>query len=474
MTDALEERFLRVYCPTHKTTFAAAGGRIILCESGGEALSTDFPYDLSWEYCCVCRTYSPVDMLRGSKGRMECPVCNRRVVQRYLCDKCNLLSLEPDAPSHLKRFTLLPNGSQPPRCPGCLTGVNPSLQHHDCTDVEMEFFTARYTCPFCEEVIVEDERQGALAKKVSSTPSASLPSPKRNPSGQPPTQIVATQTRHREVPASGAPSSRPLVEQALPTWTRQLPPTDTPAPGKRSKKLIIAGAVVAVAVILYTAIVIRKMNTSALQEPAATKPAPSTVPPGMVAVLGGDFMMGRDDGDEYERPQHRVNVSPYYIDVYETTCEQYADFIRATGHSPPVTWKNSQYPQGAERRPVTGVNWDDATAYAKWAGKRLPSEEEWEFAARGNTGFRYPWGNAWKPGAANADNASTGGLAEVGRYEGTSPFGVFDMIGNAWEWTASDLKAYPGGQLPTKLLGDTKVIRGGSWKEGKEATTTYR
>jgi formylglycine-generating enzyme required for sulfatase activity len=199
-----------------------------------------------------------------------------------------------------------------------------------------------------------------------------------------------------------------------------------------------------------------------------------TDPAGMVYIPGGEFMMGRDNGDEYERPAHKVTVKPFLIDQYEETCEDYEKFVKATGHRAPSNWVNGNYAAGAARKPVTGVAWDDATAYAKWAGKRLPTEEEWEFAARGTDGRRYPWGNDWQRVSANADDASKA-LADVGSYKGASPYGVVDMVGNAWEWTASKLVAYPGGQLSKQIAGDVRVIRGGSYTESKdEATTTFR
>ncbi|MDX6558350.1 MAG: serine/threonine protein kinase, bacterial [Blastocatellia bacterium] len=209
----------------------------------------------------------------------------------------------------------------------------------------------------------------------------------------------------------------------------------------------------------------------------AAEPGNPKAPTGMVYVAGGEFLMGRDGkdgGDEYERPAHKVTVKPFFMDTNEVTRQQYQEFVNKTGHAAPAKWMNKHFPAGTGQLPVTDVTWDDANAYAKWAGKRLPTEEEWEFAARGTDGRRYPWGNDWQRGSANADGASKS-LADVGSYQGASPYGVMDMVGNAWEWTATKLVAYPGGQLPNAMPGDLRVIRGGSYTESKdEATTSYR
>ena len=214
--------------------------------------------------------------------------------------------------------------------------------------------------------------------------------------------------------------------------------------------------------------------------PAAGQPRPSpalpAAPEGMVYVPGGDFTMGRDDGDEYERPAHRETLKAFFIDAYEVTCGDYEKFVKEKSHPPPQGWKGSACPAGAARKPITGVTWGDAGAYCYARAKRLPTEQEWEFAARGTDGRRYPWGNEWRAGLANADGASNG-MVDVGRYpDGKSPFGAFDMVGNAWEWTASDIVPYPGGRLPRDLpTGQLKVIRSGSYESSKEhATTTYR
>jgi formylglycine-generating enzyme required for sulfatase activity len=200
-----------------------------------------------------------------------------------------------------------------------------------------------------------------------------------------------------------------------------------------------------------------------------------TAPIGMVYVPGGSFTMGRESGDDAERPPHQATVKPFFINAYEVTNEDYEKFVKATNHRPPSLWTNGTYPPAAGRKPVTGVTWDDATEYAQWAESRLPTEEEWEFAARGTDGRLYPWGNEWTQGSANANGVAEG-MTVVGGYKGTSPFGTADMVGNAWEWTSSAFKLYPGRGLPaSQPSGDLKVIRGGCYESNKDyATTTYR
>jgi serine/threonine-protein kinase len=200
-------------------------------------------------------------------------------------------------------------------------------------------------------------------------------------------------------------------------------------------------------------------------------------PPGMIFAPGGTFKMGRDDGDEHERPAHTVEVKAFFIDRNEVTNEEYQRFISATKRRPPAHWVGGKIPNGQMKLPVVNVSWSDANAYARWAKKRLPTEAEWEFAARGTDGRVYPWGAAWKPDYANAGQGKNARLFEAGRYPtGASPFGALDMCGNAWEWTASDFKDYPGRKTPSALAGSGfKVIRGGAYDATPiTSTTTYR
>jgi serine/threonine-protein kinase len=203
----------------------------------------------------------------------------------------------------------------------------------------------------------------------------------------------------------------------------------------------------------------------------------TAAPEGMVFVPGGVFKMGRDDGDELERPAHIVEIKSFFIDRNEVTNGEYQLFISATNRRAPAHWIGGKIPGGQMKFPVVNVSWSDANAYARWSKKRLPTEAEWEFAARGTGGRVYPWGNEWKPDYANAAQGKTGRLFDVGRYpSGVSPFGALDMSGSVWEWTASDFRDYPGRKIASSLAGSgLKVIRGGAYDaEPKNATTTYR
>jgi serine/threonine protein kinase len=222
-------------------------------------------------------------------------------------------------------------------------------------------------------------------------------------------------------------------------------------------------------------------NTTVNKTPAGnsnTRDSKPTPPDGMVFVEGATFTMGQDNAskaDVAEMPAHEATVKSFFMDKYEVTREEYAKCVDAGKCTAPGSWKDGEYPSGTGKLPVVDVNFDQANDYAKWAGKRLPTEEEWEFAARGTDKRMFPWGKTWESGKANANGASKN-FAEVGKFSGTSPFGLYDMVGNAWEWTSSAFKAYPNGSLPPNApKGDARVIRGGSYESTTEyASTTYR
>jgi len=195
-----------------------------------------------------------------------------------------------------------------------------------------------------------------------------------------------------------------------------------------------------------------------------------TQPNEMVYIPAGEFTMGTDDRLPDEGPAHMVNLAAYYIDKYEVTNGQYKAFIDATGHKSPSHFENRTYPDGKVDHPVTEVTWYDARDYCTWAGKRLPTDAEWEKAARGTDARSYPWGNVFGVNRANTPQFwvaldREGDTSPVGAFEdGKSAYGLYDMSGNVWEWTDSWYRAYPGNQHPTENYGETyKTLKGGSW-----------
>lgn len=198
------------------------------------------------------------------------------------------------------------------------------------------------------------------------------------------------------------------------------------------------------------------------------------VPLGMISIPGGEFNMGRDDGNDFEAPAHKVKVEPFFLDRFEVTNEDYDRFIRQTRRNPPANWREGKYENGEAMLPVVNVTWLEARDYCDWQGKRLPQESEWEFAARGLEGRLYPYGNEWKPRSSNARETGLDKPQAVGSYpEGLSPFGVADMAGNVAEWTGSEYKPYPGSTA--RRDDGNMVIRGGGFRvPAREQTATER
>jgi serine/threonine-protein kinase len=209
--------------------------------------------------------------------------------------------------------------------------------------------------------------------------------------------------------------------------------------------------------------------------PSATVSSGPTIVADMRYIPGGTFQMGTNEGDLYDAPAHEVTVAPFYLDTTEVTNKQYAEFVQATGHEPPPDWINKSYEVGTGDLPVVNVTWADARAFAEWAHKRLPTEAEWEFAARGTDGRKYPWGNQWIPGNAYTKESGLTTLQPVGSAPmGASPFGILDMSGNAYEWCNDNFSPYPGSTAEPKDL-TYKIIRGSSLGDDRtKATTTYR
>lgn len=278
-------------------------------------------------------------------------------------------------------------------------------------------------------------------------------------------------------PTPSEPSPTPIIF-GLPenTPTRMAPPpTPTRAPATPTPNVAPASPTTADA----------QPNSNAVSATATAAPPPteSAAHAGeMVSIKGGLFMMGDNAGDPDERPAHEVTVADFQMDRFEVTNTLFEVFATATGYkteneqnNKTQTWRTFFTPDTANN-PVVLVTWNDAVAYCEWVGKRLPTEAEWEFAARGADGRVYPWGNEYDASKFNGKASGIRGTVHVGSYPaGASPFGVEDMAGNVWEWTADWYQPYPGGAASPFFGEKFRVTRGGGWfDENKQIRAANR
>lgn len=211
-----------------------------------------------------------------------------------------------------------------------------------------------------------------------------------------------------------------------------------------------------------------------------------TAPPGMVLIPAGKFLMGTDNlaiSDFYERPEHEVRVEAFYLDLTEVNNQQFLAFIKANANNPLLNrWKGWVVKEADFELPITNVTPEEADAYAKWLGKRLPTEEEWEYAARGNntekTKYFYPWGDNNKESYKYANSQENGNDRPtlVGSYPmGKSQFAILDLAGNVAEWTASCYKTNNLIQATTMdCSSNERIFRGGSYHDNVEYIRTTR
>ena len=222
--------------------------------------------------------------------------------------------------------------------------------------------------------------------------------------------------------------------------------------------------------------------------------------PNLARIPAGDFLIGAADGGADERPVHRVHVGEFFIGRFPVTNDDYAKFVRATGHAAPsvgelpliasegrdhlfrdlaepYVWPESEPPRGHGSHPVVLIRYDDALAYCAWLSEsmgrpvRLPTEAEWEKAARGGSEGRYPWGEACDPSQCHylidAADKSRRGTRPTGTYP-PNGYGLFDMIGNVWEWVSDwyDAESYGFDRSDNPRgpeSGSLRIVRGGSW-----------
>lgn len=240
-------------------------------------------------------------------------------------------------------------------------------------------------------------------------------------------------------------------------------------------KWIRRGAAALFLMIVLIAGVVYTIQTHGNKQFAGKDGAPA------VFIPAGKFIMGDDE----ESPRREIYIDAFYLDRYEVTVARYASFLKATGNlKRPEGWLEENIKQAGELA-VAGVDWHDADQYCRWAGKRLPTEAEWEKAARGGDDRKYPWGNEEASSvharfAVSGDNSvERPGIGQVGKHpEGMGPFGNHDLAGNAWEWVA-DWYA-PGfsraqAQNPKgPETGTSKVLRGGGWSDPAERITATK
>ncbi len=284
----------------------------------------------------------------------------------------------------------------------------------------------------------------------------------------------------------GAPSDRPsgadgdqtptatfTPVKIIPTDTPVPPPTLAPTPNPTLAPTPAAEA----ATPEKEAETGTQIETEAEPEPEAEGMEDS----GMVTIPAGEFVMGSGQGDE--EPTHAVSLDAFEIDIFEVTNAQFAQFVEETGYQTDAEKSNDPSPwrafftEGKERYPVVKVSWNDAQAYCEWVGKRLPTEVEWEKAARGTDERIYPWGDEWDVAKVNSKESGFRGPVTVGSFfEGGSPYGALDMAGNVWEWTDSWYQGYPQTTFNSNYFGETyKVLRGGGWfSEQEQVRTTQR
>lgn len=206
-------------------------------------------------------------------------------------------------------------------------------------------------------------------------------------------------------------------------------------------------------------------------------------------------MMGRDDGPADERPRHRVVLADFFIDRLKVTNADFARFLNAVGPKGPkgekyfdlddndarVHWRDGQWraDAGHEDQPVVEASWYGAVAYCRWSGKRLPTEAEWEKAARGSDERRYPWGNELPDKTRAQYNGGWNDFQPVGSLpRGASPYGTLDMAGNGWEWVSSGYLPYPyvatDGRENLSVAQVRGTRGGGQDSPAEELTTTHR
>lgn len=277
---------------------------------------------------------------------------------------------------------------------------------------------------------------------------------------------AVAQATHTAGPPTPTVEIKPTDSPVLPPPTPTPLPTNTPIPTPTPEST--------------------KASDETAQQQDTPTPEPAPVPAPqitdvMIEIPAGAFILGNDNGDPNEGPAQQMELPVFLIDAFEVTNEDFATFVETTGY---VTYRENEgspqnwqwaFQDGKERHPVVFVTFEDAQAFCAWAGKRLPTEFEWEKAAHGPEAFVFPWGNAYDPAGFNGRESGIRGTVVVGSYP-PNAYGLFDVAGNVKEWIDSPYVAYPNSAHQDNFYSEAfRGIRGGGWfDEGDFVSTTNR
>ena len=344
---------------------------------------------------------------------------------------------------------------------------------------------------FAQDVNTVRSPDGRSENDTAKLPRTLTPPPTNQPESLPKASEPAPRKAEERAPSKGSGNGdAPDRKNKLPVPT----PTNQRLPGrvvvsqqslvgnffkKRFAVPVVAGVTVAGLIVLSLFVYSRKQPESHILQ--SQTPIAANTKREMVLIEGGAFTMGSNNTGEEQKGEHKVMVPSFYIDKYEVTNGEYAEFIKDTGRPAPtidptlkesywVAWNGNNPPSGRERWPVTNVSPKDVEAFAAWLSKRdganyrLPTEEEWEFAARnGSRDSLFPWGDSWEEGRANINEKKS--PVDVGSFpQGATQSGVQDLIGNVWEWTSSKPRFYDNSR-PRSSVKNARVQRGGSFFE---------